>query len=72
MSDPIYEKAPKGPNFLLIVILSGVVILVIMAAVLLFMHHDSKLVPHGPNPEPNSRLLMPGVQQLAAPNRAAC
>ena len=62
MADSIYEKAPKGPNFLLIVILSGIAILVILALALFLVKHEGpKMSPHGPNPTPNSRMVMPGA-----------
>lgn len=64
MSDSIYEKAPKGPNFLLIVILSGVTILVVLLLILFTLEKDRKLVPHGPNPTPNSRLVLPSSTSL--------
>ncbi len=50
-----YRKYPKGPNFLLIVILASVSILVIVAiAIFVLKDRGQKLVPHGPNPTPNS------------------
>ena len=70
MSASIYEKAPKGPNFLLIVILSGVAMLLVFLAALFFLHRDSKkMIPHGPNPEPNSRLVLPAAAPVL---RATC
>jgi hypothetical protein len=56
-----YRKYPKGPNFLLIVILASVVLLIILAiAVFVVGDHGKKMVPHGPNPTPNS-LVQPLV-----------
>ena len=72
MSDSIYEKAPKGPNFLLIVILFGVAILVVMVlALLVFKKEGKKMVPHDPNPEPNSRLWRPAPPAPATTIRVA-
>ncbi len=53
-----YRKYPKGPNFLLIVLLSCAAFLVILAAAVFFLHTraGSKAVPHGPNPQPNSQV----------------
>lgn len=62
-----YRKYPKGPNFLLIVILSCVVILIILAiTVFVLGDHGKKMLPHGPNPTPNS-LVQPIVPNLNAP-----
>ena len=72
MADSIYEKSPKGPNFLLIVILSGVAILLILGIALFLVKREGpKMAPHGPNPAPNSRLVYPGAQQLPAEKLAA-
>lgn len=50
-----YRKYPKGPNFLLIVILLGVFILLALVAIVYVVgHRGGKLVPHNPNPTPNS------------------
>lgn len=54
-----YRKYPKGPNFLLIVILASVVlVLLLVASVLLVGRDGRKLSPHPPNPQPNS-LIQP-------------
>lgn len=51
---------------MLIVILSGVAILVVLGLALLIVKHEGrKLEQHGPNPEPNSRLLTPMVPYQA-------
>ena len=72
MADSIYEKAPKGPNFLLIVILSGIAILVILGVALLLVKKDGgKMAPHGPNPAPNSRLILPVPAHAPARNFVA-
>ncbi len=50
-----YRKYPKGPNFLLIVILSSVILLILLvAAFFLVKGHGNKMVPHKPDPTPNS------------------
>lgn len=50
-----YRKYSKGPNFLGIVIGSGVVILLVIVAVYFFLRSEAgKVVPHTPNPTPNS------------------
>jgi hypothetical protein len=50
-----YRKYPKGPNFLLIVVLASIAIIVLLiAGVLLVGGHGRSLVPHRPNPTPNS------------------
>ncbi len=68
----LYEKAPKGPNFLLIVILSAVAILIVLVlALFVFKKDGGKMVPHGPNPEPNSRLLMPSPSREGTALRIA-
>jgi hypothetical protein len=57
-----YRTYPKGPNFLLIVILAGVAILVILVAALFLVGDKGRqLVPHKPTPTPNSliRPLLP-------------
>jgi hypothetical protein len=57
-----YRKYPKGPNFLLIVILSSVVLLVVLIACYFVLgdkvHH---MRMHKPDPTPNSlvRPLLP-------------
>ncbi len=54
-----YRKYPKGPNFLLIVILASVVLVVLLVASVLLVGRDGrKLSPHPPNPQPNS-LMQP-------------
>ena len=60
-----YRKYPKGPNFLLIVVLASVAILVILAVALFVLHGTGgKLAPHKPNPTPNSLLIMPTTSTL--------
>ncbi len=55
-----YRKYPKGPSFLLIVILSSVVLLVVLAVGLLFVYHEKKTEKaHTPEPTPNSMLMPP-------------
>jgi hypothetical protein len=57
-----YRKYPKGPNFLLIVILASVAILIILAIGVFVVGGDGrKLIPHGPNPTPNSMLAPPAL-----------
>jgi hypothetical protein len=52
-----YRKYPKGPNFLLVVILSGVAIIVIfLCAWLLLRSEGKKLVPKVPDKHPTSQL----------------
>ena len=53
-----YRKYPKGPNFLLIVILSCVVLLVVLAVGLVIVNHEKKTEKaHTPEPTPNSMLM---------------
>jgi hypothetical protein len=62
-----YRKYPKGPNFLLIVILSSVILVVLLiAAVFLVGQKGKSMEPHPPNPTPNSM-----VQPLLPAPRAA-
>jgi hypothetical protein len=50
-----YRKYPKGPNFLLIVLLACAVLLVCMAAAVFVVGgFGKKMVPQTPNPTPNS------------------
>ncbi len=57
-----YRKYPKGPNFLLIVILSSVVLLIVLAIAVFVVGGDGrKLIPHGPNPTPNSLAAPPAL-----------
>ena len=61
-----YRKYPKGPNFLLIVIVSSVILLfLLVAAVFLVRERGTKLDPHKPTPTPNALLgpLTPGSVQ---------
>ncbi len=64
-----YRKYPKGPNFLGIVIGASVFLILAFVVIYLFLHHDaSKLMPHGPNPTPNSLvrpLLPPAIPSIA-------
>ena len=65
-----YRKYPKGPNFLLIVLLSCAAFLLILAGAVVFLHTRAgrQAVPHGPNPEPNSLVqpLRPDSSRLYA------
>jgi hypothetical protein len=55
-----WRKYPKSPNFLGIVIGSSVAIIVLLFAAWLLLGRDArKMIPHGPNPQPNSRLFRP-------------
>jgi hypothetical protein len=50
-----YRKYPKGPNFGLIVALAAIALVVILiVAVFVVGGAGKKLVPHPPNPKPNS------------------
>ena len=50
-----WRKYPKGPNFFGIVIGSSVVLVLILIAAWFVLRADGrKMIPHGPNPEPNS------------------
>jgi hypothetical protein len=50
-----YRKYPKGPNFLLIVVLSSVILVILLiAAVFLVGEKGKSMEPHPPNPTPNS------------------
>ena len=61
-----YRKYSKGPNFGLIVGLSCVVFVLILAAAIFILHErSSKMLPHGPNPTPNSSLSRPAGPVLA-------
>ena len=67
MAEPIPEKPNKNPNFLIVVILFALTILVVLIlAVFVFKKDGKKLIPHGPNPAPNSRLLVPAPVLAAA------
>ena len=67
MSEPTstedYRKYPgqdpsRRPNFLLIVVMASIVLLLGMVAAYLLLHHDSKkMLPHGPNSEPNALIM---------------
>ena len=64
-----WRKYPKSPNFLSIVIGASIFILVAFVIAYILLHHDaSKMVPHGPNPTPNSlaRPLLPNAVPPAA------
>jgi hypothetical protein len=57
-----WRKYPKSPNFLGIVIGASIFMLVAFVVAYILLHHDaSKMLPHGPNPTPNSlmRPLLP-------------
>ncbi len=61
-----WRKYPKSPNFLGIAIGSSVVLIVLMIAAYFLLRGDaSKLLPHGPNPTPNS-LVRPMLPAAAA------
>jgi hypothetical protein len=65
-----YRKYPKGPNFLLIVILSCVAIVVLLsAAVFLIGGHGKSMEQHPPNPTPNS-LVQPLLPEAPTARRA--
>jgi hypothetical protein len=50
-----YRKYPKGPNFLLIVILfSAAIIVILVLAVFVVGNRGKTLIPRRPNPTPNS------------------
>ena len=64
-----YRKYPKGPNFLLIVILSGVLLLLfIIGAYFLLGHEGTKLLPrvHPKSAEPHSYLVQPASRSVDA------
>lgn len=62
-----YRKYPKGPNFLLIVILASIAILIFLVAAVFVVGHKGKgLEPHPPNPTPNS-LVQPLLPDAGAP-----
>jgi hypothetical protein len=50
----IYQKAPKSPNFLLIVILFGATILICFGLAYLFLTDAGKKLWHRPPPNPNA------------------
>lgn len=51
---------PRGPNFLLIVILSGVaVILIFIAAYIVLIGTGKKIIPGRHNPHPTSSIALP-------------
>ena len=52
-----YRNYPKGPNFLGIVLGACVFLLVAFVVIYFVLHRDAtKLMPHGPNPTPNSQV----------------
>ncbi len=60
-----YRKYSKGPNFLLIVILSSVILVVLLAAAVFVVKSKGKsMEPHPPNPTPNS-LVQPLLPSAA-------
>ena len=62
-----WRKYPKSPNFFGIVIWSSVVLVLILIAAWFILRFDGgKLIPHGPNPQPNSL-----VRPLHAPTALA-
>ncbi len=63
-----YRKYPKGPNFMLIVVLSSILLVIILAiAVFVVGEKGKKLEPHPPNPTPNS-LVQPLLPEAGAPS----
>jgi hypothetical protein len=65
-----YRKYPKGPNFLLIVVLSSIVLVILLVAAVFLVNSKGKsMAPHPPNPTPNSLVqpLLPsaGAAQLS-------
>ena len=62
-----YRKYPKGPNFLGIVIGASLAIVVILIAAYFVLGKDAgRLMPHKPNPQPNS-LVQPFLPQADLP-----
>ena len=65
-----HHHHPKGPNFLLIVVLASVAIVIgLIAAYFLVSADGRKMIPHGKNPQPNSLsrpYLGPSPQTRAA------
>jgi len=58
LADP--RKHPRGPNFLLIVILSGVAVIVIfIAAYIVLSGTGKKLIPGRHHPHPTSSITLP-------------
>jgi hypothetical protein len=56
---------PKGPNFLLIVILFGVAIILIFIAAYIFLLGGGKhLVPGKHDPHPTSQLILPAANNM--------
>ncbi len=63
-----YRKYPKGPNFLLVVILAGVaMIAVCLIAVLVLRSEGKKLVPKVPDKHPTSQII-PQIPPLRPPS----
>ncbi len=73
MSDPKnptadWRKYPKGPNFLGIVIGASVFILIGFVVAWFVLRSDgSKMLPHGPNPTPNSMVQPLQLNEGVAP-----
>ena len=63
-----YRKYAKGPNFLGIVLGACAFLLVAFVVIWFVLHRDGKkMVPHGPNPTPNSMVQpMPGAVRAGA------
>jgi len=62
-----YRKYPKGPNFLLIVILASVVLVILLIAAVFLVNSKGKtMAPHPPNPTPNS-LVQPLLPSAKTP-----
>jgi hypothetical protein len=58
-----HEHHPKGPNFLLIVILFAVSIIVVFIAAYIILAKGGKhLVPGKHDPHPTSQLVLPAVK----------
>jgi hypothetical protein len=61
-----WRKYPKGPNFFGIVVGASVVLVLLLIAAWFVLRADGrKMIPHGPNPEPNSLVqpLLPTASQ---------
>ena len=57
-----YRTYPKGPSFGMVVAAAAVFLLLALVIALFLVHrHANKMVPHGPNSQPNSRLVIPAA-----------
>lgn len=62
-----HDNHPKGPNFLLIVILFGVVIIVgFVVAYFVLTAGGKHLIPGKHDPHPTSHLVLPALEGLQA------